>query len=540
MSSVNHPALSPPQRAFYGVQFNDTSFRHWEFKNNNQSQLIYHFKNVELAFRRTLQNTLIAGTKAFPDANETEIKNIASTIKQIEKIAVFDPIFGVESQSIRRFGFISDKDIDDHAIVLNIEWVDEQSEGFGFVEGKVFKEDAELQMLSRREFRTIEKQYSNELQLAYQQMPETMLGDSLDYLRIEEPEINRIRGVVEKEQQALKEAKIDQGGTVRLFYGTNRNRLDLKDGTQRYGSAETRELKYGVCNVSIPRKHKLGKLERPNALERLIRWPDSVDRHYIIESTGELSAANFLADFVATLNEKSKKQALLFIHGYANTFDDAAYRAAQLAWDLPFKGYTGFYSWPSSGTKSAYGNDEAAARSSAPLLKEFIGQIAGLHELEQLHIIAHSMGGLILTLSLNILSSDTSKINELEKICQLVLGAPDIDKNEFLNTILPGFSKLGKQRTLYASDHDFALNISASLRSLRDRLGQIGTNIFIAQGVDTINASNLKTSNSHGYLFDGRDLLGDLFQIINTGSIPEDRRLREIESKPLNYWLFPE
>ena len=150
------------------------------------------------------------------------------------------------------------------------------------------------------------------------------------------------------------------------------------------------------------------------------------------------------------------------------------------------------------------------------------------------------MGGLILTLSLNILSSDTSKINELEKICQLVLGAPDIDKNEFLNTILPGFSKLGKQRTLYASDHDFALNISASLRSLRDRLGQIGTNIFIAQGVDTINASNLKTSNSHGYLFDGRDLLGDLFQIINTGSIPEDRRLREIESKPLNYWLFPE
>lgn len=539
MSSSNLPALSPPQRAFYGVQFSDTAFRHWEFEGEDRSRLIYHFEDVGLAFRGTLQNTLIAVTKAYPDAGENEIKKIASTIKQAEKIAVYDPIFGVESQSIRRFGFISDKSIDDRVIVFNIEWVDEGNLRFGFVEGSVFKEDAELQMLSRREFRAIEKQYSNELQLAYQHMPETMLGDSLDY-RIAEPEVHRIRGIVEKEQQALKEAKIDQGGTVRLFYGTNRNRLDLKDGIQHYGSAETRELKYGVCDVSIPRKHKLGKLERPNALERFVSWPASVDRHYIIENAGELSEADFLADLIARLNEKSKKQALLFIHGYANTFDDAAYRAAQLAWDLPFKGCTGFYSWPSSGTKSAYGNDEAAARSSAPMLKEFIGQIAGLHELEQLHIIAHSMGGLILTLSLNILASDASKINELEKICQLVLGAPDIDKNEFFNIILPGFSKLGKQRTLYASDHDFALNVSASLRSLRDRLGQIGTNIFVAQGVDTINASNLKTSNSHGYLFDGRDLLGDLFQIINSGSIPEDRRLREIEFTPLNYWLFPE
>lgn len=217
MSSSDFPAIVAPKKAFYGVQLQETAFRHWEFTNDNESRLIYHFENIEPTFRRSLQNILISVTKAYPDADESEIKKIAATIRQAEKITVFDPVFGLESQSIRRFGFVNNKNIDDKAIILDIEWVDEQDLGFGFVSGNIFKEDAELQMLTSREFRIIEKQYGEELQLAYRQKPGLLRYDQSDYQRISEPEFYQTRGILEKEQHALREAKIDQGGTVRLL-----------------------------------------------------------------------------------------------------------------------------------------------------------------------------------------------------------------------------------------------------------------------------------------------------------------------------------
>jgi len=103
-----------------------------------------------------------------------------------------------------------------------------------------------------------------------------------------------------------------------------------------------------------------------------------------------------------------------------------------------------------------------------------------------------------------------------------------------------GFNKVGDQRTPYASDHDEALNSSSSLRSLRDRLGQIGNGIFVASGLDSVDASNLKTKSSHSYIFEDKELLTDLYYIVNKGLPPEERRLQEINYAPLSYWLFPE
>jgi esterase/lipase superfamily enzyme len=542
MPSSNLPSIDTPERAFYGIQFRDTPFRHWENKSENQSTLYYDFQEIDIDSGRSLQNLLIAVTRAFPNALEREIKQIAKTIQQIEKIEEYDPIFAVESQSIRKFGYISAKEGNNRKVTLDIEWVKEDDKGFGFVQGNIFNEDAELQILTSRQFETIQSQYTEALLLGYQQMPPMVFDDGYAYGNGSSSDVDYERGLEKaylNDQQALKEAKNDQGGTVHLFYGTNRNTISHSELGNAYGNVETAELKYGICEVHIPRDHKQGKLERQGKMAQLFHWPANEKRHFIVNAILEMDLKDFFRSFVEELGNKSRKQALLFVHGYANTFEDAAYRAAQFAWDLPFKGLTGFYSWPSTGTKTAYGNDEAAARSSAPFLKEFIRHLISVNELEQLHIIAHSMGGLILTLSLNILTGEIAGHPDMDKICQLVLGAPDIDKREFFNTILPEFKKLGQQRTLYASDHDNALKWSSSLRSLRDRLGQIGTSIFTAHGLDTVNASNVTAPNDHSYVFQGKDILGDLFQVINNGSLPEDRRLREIKNTPLNYWLFP-
>jgi esterase/lipase superfamily enzyme len=243
--------------------------------------------------------------------------------------------------------------------------------------------------------------------------------------------------------------------------------------------------------------------------------------------------------FLNQLREKPKSQALLFIHGYNTTFKEAAYRAGQLAWDLPFAGYAGFFSWPSAGKIGPYLADEAGARSSYPALKEFIDRLLSNEELEQLHIIAHSMGSLVLTLSLKELADARTDAAKMDKIFQLILGAADIDLTEFKTTILKAFKSVGRQRTLYASDHDIALDWSGAARDFRDRLGYVSEEIFVAEGLDTVEASNIKTPSSHSYMFQSKEVLSDIFYLLTQGLSPLDRRLREIKKEPVNYWLFP-
>lgn len=258
-----------------------------------------------------------------------------------------------------------------------------------------------------------------------------------------------------------------------------------------------------------------------------------------MKSLQELDRVTFWERFSHTISDKPKQHSLLFIHGYNTSFKEAAYRTAQLAWDLPFVGYAGFYSWPSNARIVPYPADGAAARSSVLYLKTFIAELLQNDELEHLHIIAHSMGGLALTLSLKELRHEPGMDVYLDKLSQLVLGAPDIDQREFRNIILKDFKTVGQRRTLYASDHDMALEWSSAGRSFRERLGQIGENIFVADGLDTVEASNLKTPHSHSYLFESKILLSDMYFLITQGLPPRDRRLREIAKEPVNYWLFP-
>ena len=58
------------------------------------------------------------------------------------------------------------------------------------------------------------------------------------------------------------------------------------------------------------------------------------------------------------MQRAARDDAFLFIHGYNVTFEGAARRTAQMAYDLGFNGAAVFYSWPSQGTPTAYTIDE--------------------------------------------------------------------------------------------------------------------------------------------------------------------------------------
>lgn len=516
---------------YYAIQLNNSSHRSWKEQDNNFSTVKFDWSEIHGSIHENMSNLTIEVAKAHPEQENGEIRNLVAAVRNTSKIRKHDRILGVENQTIKKLGFIENKNIlDGNEVILTIQWARESD--FGEVNSKIFHESNEIQQLKSVDLSNIERQFGNSITRIYEN-----LHGFKDDLGFQSYESHSASHEIEKLNYILP-AKEDKGGKIKIFYATNREVLQKKGNIQSYGSNSGNELQYGHCEVQIPMGHIQGELERPG---KIILWslPEDENEHVIIKSVEALDDTTFLKEFKKHISGFPKKNALLFVHGYNTSFEDAARRTAQLAWDLPFDGYAGFFSWPSSGKLPDYLSDEAKARSSAPEFELFLQQILTKTDLEHLHIVAHSMGSLVLTLSLNLLRRNPLYVKELIKIQQLILGAPDIDQEEFRNTILPEFKMIGQRRTIYASDHDKALNASSFVRRKRLRLGQIGDEMFLDKNVDTVEASNILSQNSHSYIFESKILLSDIYYLLTQGLSPIDRRLREITKNNLPYWLFP-
>ncbi len=333
--------------------------------------------------------------------------------------------------------------------------------------------------------------------------------------------------------------KKDPGGELELFYGTTRKQTGSTEANDYYGS-ELGALQLGSCTISIPSGHKQGEIERPR---KILFWQlkENTDNHIVLTSVKELDGAAFY-NWLSGNVTGSNKSALLFIHGFNTSFAEAAWRAGQIVYDIPFNnGIAGFFSWPSTGGSADYAKDIERADASVSDLVQFMEDLVGRTGIEQLNLIAHSMGNRVLTRALNILVQKDSFKGKLKVINQIVLAAPDIDAEVFNREILPAFKQIGNRRTLYASDKDKALKLSKFLRRGLPRIGEAGTNIYVADGLDTVDASNVDSEgNHHSYMFETVELLTDLNMLMAQGLDPGNRRLRQVDKQGLRYWLFRE
>ena len=114
-------------------------------------------------------------------------------------------------------------------------------------------------------------------------------------------------------------------------------------------------------------------------------------------------------------------QALIFVHGYNISFDNAVRRAGQLAYDLNFDGPVFLFSWPSRESVLSYVGARDRAQFSADALREFIETVVAETKAKRIHIIAHSMGSVALNEALFTLEPATlAKLN----IGEMVLPRP--------------------------------------------------------------------------------------------------------------------
>ena len=328
---------------------------------------------------------------------------------------------------------------------------------------------------------------------------------------------------------------------VKVFYATDR--APSAGPALSFGAQRGPDICYGTADVSIPDDHRMGDIERPHWWR--LEFREDLAHHVVITAMQSLAEDGFTDLARATLARGTKKQVLVFVHGYRVAFNDAMMRTAQLAYDLHFEGLTALYSWPSEASVLGYMVDSANVEWSQPHFVQFLRLLRERLGVEQVHVVAHSMGSRLLLGMLGSAAgpatSAAGPVTSAAGLGQMVFAAPDVDAATFKQAAATLKHK-ARQYTLYASSEDKALKASKTIQKYprAGDSGQSGADLVIVDPVNTIDASSVDTGFlGHSYYGDNRSVLGDLFELIRNGTAPQDRfGLVEQSRFGQRYWQF--
>jgi esterase/lipase superfamily enzyme len=313
--------------------------------------------------------------------------------------------------------------------------------------------------------------------------------------------------------------------TVRVFYGTNRAPTRESKPAQFYGGARG-DLQYGSLDVTIPRIHQEAQLEtQPRWVEYTFTADQAAMRaqYVLLDKVTPLEKSEFVRQLHQQISESRFKDVFIFVHGYNNTFEDAARRTAQMAYDLDFDGTPMLYSWPSQGSASAYAVDEAAVGISGRRLADFLETVVTLSGAQRIHLIAHSMGNRALIEALQTYLAKRAPENRQHIFGQIVFTAPDVDRDYFTDAI-PSLAGSAERVTLYASDNDYALRTSQFVHGA-PRAGTAGDDVIVRlAGLDSIDMSSVPADAlGHSYFAANSGAIYDIFRLLWRGDPPPQR-----------------
>ncbi len=319
--------------------------------------------------------------------------------------------------------------------------------------------------------------------------------------------------------------------TVRVFFSTNRQPA----ATGHFGAGAAGKSTYGYSDISIPRDHRLGELEGPSLIRLELR--SDPNRHVHVLSVASEPLDRFWSRVRGRLAVSKSHEALVFVHGFNVTFDDALRRTAQISYDLSFDGAAILFSWPSQGSLSplAYQRDVRNADLAAQSLVELLERVALENPNGPVHVIAHSMGNRVLSAALQRLGAKSAP----PTLRHVAMMAPDIDR-ELFKQVAPTLAATARRLTLYASNEDIPITVSGAQAGY-PRAGRADADIVVTKGVDTIDASAVDTSVFglfHSYYADNASILSDLFWLIRDKAPTERFGLTPVQASGGVYWKF--
>ncbi len=303
-------------------------------------------------------------------------------------------------------------------------------------------------------------------------------------------------------------------GTVEtVFIGTTRGEMPAS-GVE-YGQTRSEDTRFARLDISIPPERELGEIRftppsrKPNPLTDFVTTQE-------IAYPGPRAFRDDLAAALAR-ERHGLRDAVVFVHGFNNTFAEGAYRLAQLGHDLDLSGVLVHYSWPSRAHALGYAYDLDSALFGRDGLETLLRQVEDAGA-ERVLIVAHSMGAALAmeTLRQIAIGGDRSVLNRVEAV---VLISPDIDVDVF-RAQARRVGRLANPIIIFTSRKDRALALSARLTGHAGRLGNL-TDVGDLGGLNVVLLDTTAYSTGAGHFNVGNSpaLLALLGQIGNVDSV---------------------
>jgi esterase/lipase superfamily enzyme len=267
-----------------------------------------------------------------------------------------------------------------------------------------------------------------------------------------------------------------------------------------------------------------------------------------------------------------RKEIVLFVHGFHESFESAALTMAEMCHFLGREFVCGIFSWPAGahgGLLFGYDVDRESAEYAVEDLVKVIRIIAGTPGLERIHFVAHSRGtdtlaSALAELSVEAYSRKSSPTFEFH-IGNVVLVAPDLDGDVAVMKIFKVFSdpdvpfgtepdadaiippSPGLKLTIYVSRDDKALAAAAWLFGSIARLGRIDATMFTPdqlalidglKAVDIIEVHGATDFFGHSYFVSNPKVSADMIAMLRYGLQPNDPG-RPLEQVAGPFWRVP-
>lgn len=284
-----------------------------------------------------------------------------------------------------------------------------------------------------------------------------------------------------------------------FYYATNRNPREGANGSAQFGGQRSRRMSYGELRTTASGGQADGSdMYRVNvSLDRVTR----------------MSRASFVAELERAAARTPGREVMLFIHGFDNTFESAAKTAARVGVGIGFTGATVLYSWPSEGSATSYLTDRNNAYFAVHALKELLADITASPWIGRVSVAVHSMGNEAFIRAYTELAGECKGAQagcvDLRKVRAIVLAAPDVDREIFLDQHAAKLTSLDARVVLYASRADMALAASALMQG--GDYERLGKNVVCIPGLHVTDVSNVKTDVlGHSWISQSRAVLQDL------------------------------
>lgn len=292
--------------------------------------------------------------------------------------------------------------------------------------------------------------------------------------------------------EVLRPAAIKQveSEKVTLLSVTNRSKVKEDGG---FGSQWSGDLTYERYAFSVPSDRKGSTIIYPSGR------PDP-RRQFVVTSRDQLTRKAWIDDAIRSANFDGT--VAVFVHGYNTNYQEALFRAAQMAADAKTLSPPILFSWPSAASVTGYVTDRDATLYSRSELESVLMALAETPKIKRVVLFGHSMGGF-----LSMEAARQLKLQGRDDVVgklQIILAAPDIDVDVFRSQ-LRDIGMLRNPIALLVSKTDRALAVSSFLGGERPRVGRIDIDDplvrkeITAAHVSVIDISSVSSSDGLGH-----------------------------------------